>query len=290
MATNVPNYIEGKIAENLITDYVTIKSFREIISTNPVRTPHYHALLYQVCWVSKGDYFITVEDQDHHLKKNCLFLIKPGTVHYESHHSEDLEGYVIHFSHDFFALYASVNRFFSQIIKKGHPNLTITTNMNETAATEINRMFHEMKERYMGDSLFKNDVLKSYINTLLLKMYELHHLTDNNSINSSGAIYSRFLQLLDQHFQTKNKVHEYAEMLNVSSGYLNKITKNETRKKAGDIIRERIIMEAQRSLIYTDHSISEISYRFNFNDCSYFWKVFKKHVGYSPKEYRDKYR
>lgn len=290
MKKAIPNYVDGEVTLNRVTDYVTIKSFEEIIKNKPAHTPHYHALLYQLCWISKGDYSMTVESETFHLKRNSLFILKPGTVHFELHHSSNLEGYVIHFSQDFLAQYASVNRFFSQVIEKKHTHTSLITNVDKESTITINRMFDEMHERYKGDLFLKNDILKSYINLILLKMYESQDLASIDSSNPVNDVYNRFINALDQNFKTKNKVHEYAEMLNVSAGHLNKIVKAETQKKTGDIIREKIIIEAQRSLIYTNESISEIAYRLNFNDHSYFWKLFKKHVGHSPKTYREKHQ
>jgi AraC-like DNA-binding protein len=55
---------------------------------------------------------------------------------------------------------------------------------------------------------------------------------------------------------------------------------------AGDVIRNRVILEAKRLLVNLDLSITEISYRLNFNDNSYFTKFFKKYVGSTPEEFR----
>jgi AraC family transcriptional regulator, transcriptional activator of pobA len=55
---------------------------------------------------------------------------------------------------------------------------------------------------------------------------------------------------------------------------------------AGEVIRNRVLLEAKRLLINLDLNISEIGYRLNFNDNSYFAKFFKKYTGMLPEEFR----
>jgi len=60
-------------------------------------------------------------------------------------------------------------------------------------------------------------------------------------------------------------------------------------KTTTDIIIDRVILEAKRMLIYTGKSFSEIGSMLGYDDYSYFSKVFKKKVGYTPKEFLKKY-
>jgi AraC-like DNA-binding protein len=55
---------------------------------------------------------------------------------------------------------------------------------------------------------------------------------------------------------------------------------------AGELIRDRILLEAKRLLINLDLTISEIAYQLNFSDNSYFTKFFKKYTGQKPDEFR----
>ena len=57
-------------------------------------------------------------------------------------------------------------------------------------------------------------------------------------------------------------------------------------KKAGDLIRDRVLLEAKRLLTNADMSVTEIAYDLNFQDNSYFNRFFKKNVGVTPDEFR----
>lgn len=54
------------------------------------------------------------------------------------------------------------------------------------------------------------------------------------------------------------------------------------------LINDRIILEAKRMIRYSDLRIKEIAFDLGFKDDSYFIKLFKRNVGMSPIEFREK--
>ena len=75
-------------------------------------------------------------------------------------------------------------------------------------------------------------------------------------------------------------------MLFITPNHLNALCKEHWGMQAGEVIRNRIILEAKRLLVNQQTSISEIAYTLNFKDNSYFSKFFKKSVGITPEEFR----
>lgn len=80
------------------------------------------------------------------------------------------------------------------------------------------------------------------------------------------------------------------DMLATRSGYtadyLNRRFKQEMGKTILDYATTLKIREAQSLILYSPMRLSEISHRLHFCDQSHFTKVFKKHVGCTPKQYR----
>ena len=52
------------------------------------------------------------------------------------------------------------------------------------------------------------------------------------------------------------------------------------------MIHERIILEAQRLLLYSELNVNQVGYRLGFEDPSYFVKYFKKYTSLSPSEFK----
>jgi YesN/AraC family two-component response regulator len=96
--------------------------------------------------------------------------------------------------------------------------------------------------------------------------------------------------LIDRHFNTESSVHFYADRLNITANYLNILSQRYLKVPAGDVIKERTILEAKRLLTSTDLSIKEIAYQLGFNDNTYFSKVFKKYAGKTPGDFKESYK
>ena len=97
----------------------------------------------------------------------------------------------------------------------------------------------------------------------------------------------KYKNLINNHFLDHKEVAFYADQLNVTSNYLNEIVKAETGSSAKRHISERLLLEAQNLLAYSELSISEISHLLHFSEPTHFTKFFKKETGVTPKAYQN---
>ena len=95
-----------------------------------------------------------------------------------------------------------------------------------------------------------------------------------------------FQQLIDKHYTSIRLPKEYADLLYITPNHLNALCQEMLGKSAGDLIRNRVILEAKRLLTNADLSITQIADELNFKDDSYFNRFFKKDVGMTPDEFR----
>ena len=56
---------------------------------------------------------------------------------------------------------------------------------------------------------------------------------------------------------------------------------------AGHLIRQRVLSEAKRQLVFTNQPIHEISYDLAFSDPSHFTRFFRKQTGMTPQAFRE---
>ena len=57
---------------------------------------------------------------------------------------------------------------------------------------------------------------------------------------------------------------------------------------AGHLIRQRVLTEAKRQLVFTNLSIGEIAYDLAFADPSHFARFFRKQTGTTPQAFRSR--
>ena len=68
---------------------------------------------------------------------------------------------------------------------------------------------------------------------------------------------------------------------------LNDHVKRATGVTAGHLIRQRVLTEAKRQLVFTSQAIHEIAYDLAFSDPSHFTRFFRKQTGMTPQAFRE---
>jgi AraC family transcriptional activator of pobA len=84
-------------------------------------------------------------------------------------------------------------------------------------------------------------------------------------------------------------VNYMASQLNLSPKYMSDLLKQETGKTALELIHLYLISEAKNMMVTGDLSISEIAYQLGFENPPYFSRLFKKEVGLSPTEFKNRH-
>ena len=105
-----------------------------------------------------------------------------------------------------------------------------------------------------------------------------------NRINHT--LLHNFMDLIEIHFRSLKLPKDYAALLYITPNHLNAVTKEQLGYSAGELIRNRVLLEAKRLLVVKNYSIAEIAYELNFSDASYFTKFFKKAVGCTPEDFK----
>ena len=81
-------------------------------------------------------------------------------------------------------------------------------------------------------------------------------------------------------------VQHLANCVHLSPNYLSDLLKKETGKNAKEHINQYVVENARQQLLNSNKTVSQIAYALGFNYPHYFSRMFKRHTGYSPKEFR----
>lgn len=125
-----------------------------------------------------------------------------------------------------------------------------------------------------------------------LRFYERQFITREHANND---ILTRFETLLDRYFESGRAQQEglpsvkwCAGELCLSPNYFGDLMKKETGKTAQEHIQFKLIDIAKELVLNPGRSISQISYELGFQYPQHFTRMFKKVVGMTPNEYREK--
>jgi len=94
-------------------------------------------------------------------------------------------------------------------------------------------------------------------------------------------------RLLEEHFSSERRLRFYADALSMTPDRLNDHVKRASGVTAGHLIRQRVLTEAKRQLVFTGQAVHEIAYDLAFADPSHFTRFFRRQTGMTPQQFRE---
>lgn len=188
-------------------------------------------------------------------------------------------GQVLRFTDDF--LYAAGEASEPLLSLFHNAPLTTPLPLPAGATAEIAFLLAHLAQQATGDALLREALLRSYLQTLLLRCISLHRQHYPRENLARPGLFLRFRQLLEQYYTEWKSVTAYADQLCVTPNHLSVSIKRETGRPASDHIRQRIMLEAQRLVAARDAPLKEIAYQLGFEDVAHFSKLFKRCHGVS---------
>jgi AraC family transcriptional regulator, transcriptional activator of pobA len=117
----------------------------------------------------------------------------------------------------------------------------------------------------------------------LQRKYMIQH--PNALTATSNRHIQAFFALVEKHVHEQHSVAYYADKLNITPGHLNDLCQYEITMGAKQYILKMLVAEAKKLLLFSELSVSEIADKLNFQDPSYFTRIFKKATGKTPQLY-----
>lgn len=248
---------------------------------------HFTNRFYSILYFKKASGSVTIDDRTHQLRENRIFFLNYNQV-YHFNPETAADGFVIMFTKSFYNhLYTGNKLIKSETLLNDVP---VFIDLKTGSRREHADAFEEILKEYRKNILFSEEII-----CLHLKIYMLKYLRTASSgpaapllPDHKKEVVQNFSELVDQHYREYKTTAPYAEKLNLTANYLNTLVKGQLGISAGTLIKNRIILEAERLLLHTTLSVTEISYELGFTDNSHFGKYFKSVKGISPKSYRDR--
>jgi AraC-like DNA-binding protein len=210
----------------------------------------------------------------------------PGQVH-SWHFKGDMDGYVVHFEGSLFTTflqnthYLEQYTFFNGNCKDGVIQLPATVH------EKVIQLFESMLAESGESKEQSMDMIRFYLLELFVSIDRAGDISKRVSIAPQKLTLLRnYQQLIDKHFRDIKLPKEFADLLYITPNHLNALCQDLLGKTAGDLIHDRVILEAKRLLTNADMTVTQIAYNLNFQDNSYFNRFFKKEVGVTPDEFR----
>lgn len=106
------------------------------------------------------------------------------------------------------------------------------------------------------------------------------------SLQHAGELSRSLAAYVAEHYTSTLSREEISSALRVSPNYLSRVFRRDTGLTPWQYLNQYRIVQAQKLLLSTDLSVTEVAQRVGFNDPAYFVRVFHKESGRAPLQYR----
>ncbi|SEM28908.1 AraC-type DNA-binding protein [Chryseobacterium taichungense] len=246
---------------------------------------HWRNRFYAIFLFKTGSGSLVIDDQLYELGKDRLFFLNYNQVFYFNPLSEP-EGYAVLFTKSFYNHVYTGNKLIRSdtALAEMPQHIELSTSSKH----EFWQNLYNIKKEYSKNRMFNREIICMQLKIFILrvirasKLIKEHHLPADHK----REVVEKFSELVNQFYKEYKTTAPYAAKLNLTPNYLNTLVKEQLALSAGRFIKNRVILEAERLLLHTTLSVTEISYELGFSDNSHFGKYFKAAHNRSPNSYR----
>lgn len=124
--------------------------------------------------------------------------------------------------------------------------------------------------------------------THLLATFIYAYKTSDDLADESNPVIRKAINYLGKNLDKKLSLNQLAEEVGYSPSYFTTLFKKETNYSPITYFSHLKIVKACELLDYTNMKVKEISFHLGYSDPYYFTKDFKKKMGLSPRNYRNR--
>jgi AraC-like DNA-binding protein len=243
---------------------------------------------YSIFWIKEGKGTYNIDFKQYSFDGSVLFFLSPGQVF--SVESEKInEAYRINFVRDFYCI---------QIHDKEVAcNGVLFNNVYETPFVtpckkdiqKLEFILENLIEEFTNSDTAQYDMLQTYLKQLIIHAVRIQK--DNHQLkeDSESKLFKDFSLLVEMNFKKMHSVTDYANRLGLSPKSLTKNFQKAGTNTPSDFIKNRIVLEAKRQLIYSSDSVKQIAFDLGFNDPAYFTRFFTKSTTKSPLQFKKEF-
>lgn len=265
---------------------ILVEDFAQYINRHYAKLnyPHRHAFYHLVLFTA-GQGTHTIDFKTFPVQVGQAYFMIPGQVHGWQFEGK-VEGYIVNFSENFFksfllnAAYLDQFSFFSGNCDEG------VIQLNGPVFKEGERLMSQMLKAAEGGQVHE-DLTRILLLRFLILADEASGKKMANTVPHQKVLTLKtFRNLIEKNYRQLKLPNEYAALMYITPHHLNALCQDLTGQTAGELIRDRVILEAKRLLVNDEMTAAEIAWNLNFKDASYFNRFFKKATGLTPFEFR----
>lgn len=163
--------------------------------------------------------------------------------------------------------------------------------LEKSTQTKILAILNEMEQEWNSYNKYSELLLKGLLNKLIITCLRERTISGMNILNleKKHDCLAEAIKYIKTHLNDDPSLDETAQHINISASYLSKIFINYLHTSFSSFVLNEKIACAQKFLVNSKLSMTEIAVQCGFSSNSYFSDCFKRNTGLSPLQFRKTY-
>lgn len=283
-------HLYGDPPDDSAFDFIHIETIRSRSSLHAwtIRA-HRHRNLFQILLIETGGGEMSFETATVPIPPPAAILIPPTIAHGFRFTPEVTDGWVVSFTEDVAGALGDQSGEALARLKAIAANPLVPL-ASVAEAKKLSALCHELDEEASLAREGHRIAMRGLLALIAIEVVRLgasRARTGTVTLTPADARVDQLRRLIDEHFRRERLISFYAEKLAMTADRLNDHVKRSTGVTAGHLIRQRVLTEAKRQLVFTTQPIHEIAYDLAFSDPSHFTRFFRKQTGTTPQAFRE---
>ena len=275
--------------------YEKLKHVKFLVNRIQHRQEHIHNE-FEFFVVLKGEGIAKIKSHTYDIKEGDVYLINSGEVH--SYARNPNSTIMLNQEKDSSPLFLfaqisnhCLREYFPQIRTTVFNSCNLADYMSDEERKEVVSLLVESAKAYfLEENLYPLKVLGN-VSKVLARCYqrvpfEIISEAQKNNLKQKNLRIERIISYIDANFETQIRLQDLAEQENLSPTHFSHLFTSLFGVTFQDYVNIKRMEQCIRLMPNKEKTLLEISYESGFSDPKYMNRMFIKHFGYTPKEYR----
>lgn len=252
----------------------------------PARCLHYHDFYELFVYLGAKGAFV-IGGQTYAVRRGDIVLVGMFTSHMMIPEQEDqAECFVAHVNPELLIAFSTPDSNLLDIFQKDESHSPVYS-LGENEFFKYQYLMDEYRAIHLRKG--QDILIKAIIHQLMAYAYSDCYSGTHcaNTASRDLTVVTRIINYINGHLTEKFSLQKLANEINYSECYICHLFKSATNKAISSYIQEKRI-EIATGLLMRSIPIHKVAEQSGFQNYSHFYKTFKRQMGCSPAEYRDK--
>jgi AraC family transcriptional activator of pobA len=283
-------HLYGDPPDDQAFDFIHIETIasRSAVHDWTIRA-HRHRNLFQILMIARGSGAMTFEAATLPFVAPAAILVPATAAHGFQFTPQETDGWVVSFTEDVADALGDRSGEALARLKALAADPVIPLE-GEGEVRRLAALCSDLyEERFLAREGFRL-AMRGYLALIAIEVARLaasRARSGTVTLKATDATVEGLRRLVEEHFRAERLLGFYADKLAMTPDRLNDHVKRATGVTAGHLIRQRVLTEAKRQLVFTAQPIHDIAYELAFSDPSHFTRFFRKQTGMTPQSFRE---